>query len=110
MKDDDVAVGSDEAHVADAGVVDAHDIGTGGPDLLDRRVHVLDPERYAALVRRERERLALGPPERQRYVRRLDLAFRVRALGEPEHVAIPRHCASDVLCRDRHEVHALDVH
>src|SRR5256885_10497546 len=111
VEDDGVAVRvPDEAHVADAAVLDAHDLRARGASLVDCRADVRDAESHAGDVRREHLAVVLGVPERERHVRRLDLALRHRARNKPKHVTVesgrPRHVAR----RDRHEVHLLDPH
>ena len=71
MEDHDVPVEVlDEAHVADAAVLDADHLAAGGFELLDSRFDVGDAQREPSGVRLERLAVLVGIPERERYVRR----------------------------------------
>src|SRR5207247_2868278 len=78
--------------------------------LTPSRLDVGDAQRKARYVRDEALAVAFGVPERERDVGRLDLAFGVLALRQPEHIAVERDGALDVARRHRHEIDLLDVH
>src|SRR5215210_2022724 len=111
MKDQDVAVAVlDEAHVADACVLDADDVGAPRARLLHRRRNVGHAKGDARFDRHEGLAVALRIPEAESHVRRLDLAFEVLALGQAEHVAVEGDSPRDIAGRDGDKVDLLDLH
>ena len=76
---------------------------------LARLLDVRHAEREPRLVRLELQAVRLRVPEAQRHVRRLDLALRVLADREPEHVVIPGDGTLDVSRRHGDEIDLLDL-
>jgi hypothetical protein len=96
--------------VADARVVDPDHLAADGANLLDRGLHVCDPQPDSRSVRLELLAVGLRVPEGECDVRGLDLSVGVFALSEAQHVAVPGHGPTSVTRRDRHEVDLLDLH
>src|SRR5438094_856368 len=74
------------------------------------RSSIVPPGREPGDVGLELDALLLGVPERERDVRRLDLRSLVRALRDPEHVAVELDRPLHVARRNGDEVDLLDLH
>ncbi len=86
------------------------ELAAAGLELAARGGDIRDAKRDPRGVGDERFLVALGVPEAERHVRRLDLTLRVIALAQPEYIAVEAHRSLDVTRRHRHVVHLLDLH
>ena len=89
----------DEAHVADPAVHDPDHLAACGPELLDGALDVRDAKGDPGRIRLKRLAVRLGRPERDRHVRRLELALAVLALGQTQHVPVERNRSAQVTRR-----------